>query len=248
MPFTTTPLEPGPIEPGSAGRRTFGGWTSAGIVVGPLVGGLLLIIVIGFAALGDAGSDFGRNLEFKEGITPFFAVLSGAGLAFYALIGFEDSVNIAEEVKDPSRRVPRAMVLTILVGGVSALFSFCGYVLAASCSKTSSGKRCSRSHSAACSHVQPYNGVMQLTGVFAPLPTPFDETGRLDLARLRGALPRWIASPLTGFVVLGTNGEAGLLVREAAVVDQQEREKRQEAERAAEHSAPCPPPASRSPP
>ncbi len=78
------------------------------------VGGLLLIVVIGFAALGDAGSDFGRNVEFKEGVTPFFAILSGAGLAFYALIGFEDSVNIAEEVREPSRNYPR-----ILFGGLA---------------------------------------------------------------------------------------------------------------------------------
>lgn len=78
------------------------------------VAGLLMIIVIGFAALGDAGADFGRNLEFKEGVTPFFAILSGAGLAFYALIGFEDSVNIAEEVHEPSRNYPR-----ILFGGLA---------------------------------------------------------------------------------------------------------------------------------
>ena len=78
------------------------------------VGGLILIIVIGFAALGDAGADFGRNLEFKEGVTPFFAILSGAGLAFYALIGFEDSVNIAEEVREPSRNYPK-----ILFGGLA---------------------------------------------------------------------------------------------------------------------------------
>jgi 4-hydroxy-2-oxoglutarate aldolase len=52
---------------------------------------------------------------------------------------------------------------------------------------------------------------MLLTGVFAPLPTPFDEAGDLDIARLRSALPRWISTRLTGFVVLGTNGEAGLL-------------------------------------
>jgi amino acid transporter len=78
------------------------------------VGGLLLVVVIGIAALGDAGSDFGRNFEFKEGVTPFFAVLSGAGLAFYALIGFEDSVNIAEETQKPSRNYPR-----ILFGGLA---------------------------------------------------------------------------------------------------------------------------------
>ncbi len=78
------------------------------------IGGLLLIIAIGVAALGEVGADLGRNLEFKEGITPFFAILSGAGLAFYALIGFEDSVNIAEEVEEPSRNYPR-----ILFGGLA---------------------------------------------------------------------------------------------------------------------------------
>lgn len=52
---------------------------------------------------------------------------------------------------------------------------------------------------------------MQLAGVFAPLPTPFDQDGDLDLDRLRAALPRWLQSPLNGFVILGTNGEAGLL-------------------------------------
>ena len=30
-----------------------------------------------------------------------FAILGGAGLAFFALIGFEDSVNVAEEAEDP---------------------------------------------------------------------------------------------------------------------------------------------------
>jgi len=52
---------------------------------------------------------------------------------------------------------------------------------------------------------------MSFSGVYAPLPTPFDEEGALDVGRLRKALPRWVASPLTGFVLLGTNGEAGLL-------------------------------------
>jgi amino acid transporter len=82
------------------------------------VGGLLLVLVIGIAALGDTGSDFGRNFEFKESVTPFFAVLSGAGLAFYALIGFEDSVNIAEETERPSRNYPRILFGGLLIVGV----------------------------------------------------------------------------------------------------------------------------------
>ena len=45
-------------------------------------------------------------------------------------------------------------------------------------------------------------------GVYAPVPTAFDERGEIDLARFRTALARWAASPLTGLVVLGSNGEA----------------------------------------
>jgi 4-hydroxy-2-oxoglutarate aldolase len=54
-------------------------------------------------------------------------------------------------------------------------------------------------------------GAMSFSGVYAPLPTPFDPGDRLDIGRMRTALPRWIASPLAGFVLLGTNGEAGLV-------------------------------------
>ena len=52
---------------------------------------------------------------------------------------------------------------------------------------------------------------MKFTGVFAPLPTPFDDDDRVDVARLRAAFPVWLASPLRGFIMLGSNGEAGLL-------------------------------------
>ena len=52
---------------------------------------------------------------------------------------------------------------------------------------------------------------MTLTGVLAPLPTPFDDDDRLDVVRLRTAVEGWVASPLTGFIVLGSNGEAVLM-------------------------------------
>src|SRR5204863_6521963 len=52
---------------------------------------------------------------------------------------------------------------------------------------------------------------MDLAGVFAPIPTPFDEQDRVDTNRLRAALERWITRPITGFVVLGSNGEAALM-------------------------------------
>ena len=52
---------------------------------------------------------------------------------------------------------------------------------------------------------------MKLTGVFAPVPTPFDDADRLDVARFKEAFSRWVKGPLTGFVVLGSNGEAALM-------------------------------------
>jgi amino acid transporter len=44
--------------------------------------------------------------------------MSGAGLAFFALIGFEDSVNVAEEARDPRRDYPRALFGGLLVAGI----------------------------------------------------------------------------------------------------------------------------------
>ena len=52
---------------------------------------------------------------------------------------------------------------------------------------------------------------MNLAGVFAPVPTPFDDGDRVDTTKLRAAFARWLARPITGFVVLGSNGEAVLL-------------------------------------
>ena len=82
------------------------------------VTGLALIVLIGAVALGQGDADFGRNFEFKEGESVFLAIIGGASLAFYALIGFEDSVNVAEEARDPSRAFPRALFGGLLIAGV----------------------------------------------------------------------------------------------------------------------------------
>lgn len=42
------------------------------------------------------------------------AILSGAVLAFYAYIGFEDMVNVAEEVRDASRTIGRAITVVVI--------------------------------------------------------------------------------------------------------------------------------------
>ena len=52
---------------------------------------------------------------------------------------------------------------------------------------------------------------MTFAGVFAPIPTPFDDNERVDVDRLKTALARWLGSPLTGFVILGSTGEAAFI-------------------------------------
>jgi 4-hydroxy-2-oxoglutarate aldolase len=55
------------------------------------------------------------------------------------------------------------------------------------------------------------SGSPNLAGVFAPVPTPFDEQDRADTRRLRALLDKLLTHPLDGVVVLGSNGEAVLL-------------------------------------
>lgn len=61
----------------------------------------------------------------------FGAFLTASLVGLFLFYGFEACGEVAEEVPDPSRRIPRAMVMTVLVGGFSALLSFYGYILAA---------------------------------------------------------------------------------------------------------------------
>jgi APA family basic amino acid/polyamine antiporter len=80
--------------------------------------GLLLIILIGVGALFAGMGDPGRAFEFKEGTSVLTALFGGTVLAFYALIGFDDSVNVAEETRHPSRNYPRAIFGALLLAGV----------------------------------------------------------------------------------------------------------------------------------
>jgi amino acid transporter len=61
----------------------------------------------------------------------FFTFLAASLSGLFLFYGFEACGDVAEEVTDPTRRIPKAMILTIVVGGVSGLLSYAGYVLAA---------------------------------------------------------------------------------------------------------------------
>jgi basic amino acid/polyamine antiporter, APA family len=78
--------------------------------------GLLFIIAIGVYVLFSGDGNPGQAFEFKDsGFGALTGITAGAATGFYAFIGFEDSVNMAEEVRDPPRTFPPA-----LVGGIVA--------------------------------------------------------------------------------------------------------------------------------
>src|SRR5215211_956402 len=80
--------------------------------------GLLLIVLIGIVTLGSGTGEPARAVEFKEGASLLPAILAGTVLSFYALIGFDDSVNVAEEVRHPSRIYPRAIFGGLFAAGI----------------------------------------------------------------------------------------------------------------------------------
>jgi 4-hydroxy-2-oxoglutarate aldolase len=58
---------------------------------------------------------------------------------------------------------------------------------------------------------------ISLKGCFPPIPTPFDKKGRVDHDRLAHNLEKWQETPLAGFAVLGSNGEAVFLKEEEKI-------------------------------
>jgi APA family basic amino acid/polyamine antiporter len=82
--------------------------------------GLLLIIFIGLYAMSQGRADFSEVMIFKsaDDKSAFMAVTAATSLAFFAMVGFEDSVNMAEEVKDPVKIFPKIMLTGLCITGV----------------------------------------------------------------------------------------------------------------------------------
>lgn len=90
--------------------------------------GLVVVILVGFYAIAHGNADWSRVVAFE---TPadknvFLAVTTATSLAFFAMVGFEDSVNMAEEIKDPVRIFPKMMLTGLSVTAVIyVLVSIC---------------------------------------------------------------------------------------------------------------------------
>jgi len=71
--------------------------------------GLIIIIIIGIPSFGKV------NYFALPPASTFTAVISSVALIFFAYIGFEDIANIAEEVKEPHKNLPKAIIYSIII-------------------------------------------------------------------------------------------------------------------------------------
>lgn len=79
------------------------------------IGGLLLIIAVA-VLVGAPESPATAVPDINTSTQGVWAgLLGGSFLAFYAYIGFEDIVNVAEEVKSPERAMPTALGLALII-------------------------------------------------------------------------------------------------------------------------------------
>lgn len=137
----------GGIASAAALAQGFAGYLNSFVSVPTLVGSVGLLVVLGAIAIKGIGESatmaavltglevlglvlviwFGRDAFAHIDVGGLFAIdpavgigglFAGAFLAFYAFIGFEDMVNVSEEVKNPSRTMPVAILLALVVSTV----------------------------------------------------------------------------------------------------------------------------------
>src|SRR4051794_14008000 len=87
---------------------------------------LVIVIAIGFYVMAQGDADMGRIVVFNSGSDRgvFLGVTVATAIAFFAMVGFEDSVNMVEETQEPERIFPRVMLTGL---GIAVVF----YVLVA---------------------------------------------------------------------------------------------------------------------
>src|SRR5690606_34103842 len=81
---------------------------------------LAIVIGVGLWAMAQGEGDLGQVCTFRdaddEGM--FMAITLATSIAFFAMVGFEDSVNMVEETREPERIFPKIMLTGL---GISVL-------------------------------------------------------------------------------------------------------------------------------
>ncbi|CAA9588594.1 Uncharacterized amino acid permease, GabP family [uncultured Synechococcales cyanobacterium] len=82
------------------------------------VSGLLIVIVVGATYVGDVNYLEMKTLANPSGALNWGVAFSGAVLTFYSFIGFEDMLNVSEEVKEPERTLPKGLLLAVAISSL----------------------------------------------------------------------------------------------------------------------------------
>jgi amino acid transporter len=83
--------------------------------------GLVIVMIIGIVYIAQGNADFGVLTQIDTGgdySSPALAVLAGISFSFFAMTGFENTVNVAEETIEPYKAFPRSLVGGMLVAGL----------------------------------------------------------------------------------------------------------------------------------
>jgi len=83
--------------------------------------GLSLRHIIG---TGGAGAVFSLTPFFNEAST-FSTIAAGAAIAAYSFLGFDAITTLTEETIDPKNTIPKAIIMTALIGGI--IYALVGY-------------------------------------------------------------------------------------------------------------------------
>ncbi len=59
--------------------------------------------------------------------------------------------------------------------------------------------------------------MVNLSGIYPPIPTPFNEEGQIAFDKLESNLDKWLSQPLDGVVMPGSNSEAAHLTKEERI-------------------------------
>ncbi|MFT6120492.1 MAG: amino acid transporter [Yoonia sp.] len=91
--------------------------TVAAVITIIEISGLGFVIYWGYAVADPAGVSIAEMIPPLTG-SHWTGIGVASLLAFFAFVGFEDMANVAEEVKDPTRTMPKAIIWTLVLATV----------------------------------------------------------------------------------------------------------------------------------
>lgn len=84
---------------------------------------LIFFVVLSLRHVGSTGGSIFSGAPFGNSSTTVSAVAGGAALAAYSFLGFDAITTLTEETNEPTRTIPKAIVLVTIIGGVIFLIT-----------------------------------------------------------------------------------------------------------------------------